>query len=215
MVGDVRISHSLHSSSPVSVPLFMYLPDLPTGSGRRIDSVMSGKIRVFIACSLDGFIAGENDDLSWLPGSDVAEAEDYGYDRFMYRIGAVLMGRRTYDVVARFNPWPYGDLPVLVATHRDLPQAASSVRAVSGSIPDVVARAREIAGDKDVYLDGGHLVRQALDAALIDEMTVSFVPVVLGRGRSLFAGSATRHGLTLTDVRRFEIGLVQLTFRPT
>jgi len=78
---------------------------------------MSGQLRVFCACSLDGFLAGEGDDLSWLPEpEDGAPAEDHGYDAFMEGIGALLMGRTTYDVVRGFDvAWPYGDRPVIVA----------------------------------------------------------------------------------------------------
>ncbi len=125
----------------------------------------TGRVRVYIATSLDGFIAGPGDDLSWLPGSDEMSAglEDatrggeLTYEAFMADVGALLMGRRTYDVVRGFDvPWPFEDHPVLVATWRPLdPGAPATVRAVAGDIRDMVSLALEAAGGRDVYLDGG------------------------------------------------------------
>lgn len=173
----------------------------------------SPRVRVFIACSLDGFIAGPDDDLSWLPAGD--EGEDFGYEAFMAGIGALLMGRGTYRVVEAFEgSWPYGERPVLVATHRAMTPKVPTVRAVEGSIETLVAAAKDAAGDRDVYIDGGDLIRQALDAGLIDDLTVTLVPVVLGAGHPLFAGVARRHRLDLVVNRELGGGIVQLVMRP-
>lgn len=172
-----------------------------------------GRVRVFCASSLDGFLAGENDDLSWLP-APVPGGSDHGFGVFLSDVGALLMGRRTYDVVAGFDgPWPYGDRPVLVATHRPLSAARSEVRAVCGVIDEIVAEARAAASGRDVYLDGGDLIRQALDAGIIDELIVTFVPAVLGRGVPLFAGAGHRHAFELVRCETLD-GLVQVTYRP-
>ena len=171
---------------------------------------MAGRVRVFIACSLDGFIAGVDHDLSWLPppGDD-----DFGHGAFMAEVGAVLMGRRTYDVVTGFDAWPYGALPLLVATTRALVPAVPSVRAVAGPIAALLHDALAAAAGKDVYLDGGDLIRQALDAGAIDELTVTIIPIVLGAGLPLFAGVERRQPLVLVG-HRVAAGLVQLTYRP-
>lgn len=172
-----------------------------------------GRVRVFIACSLDGFIAGPDDDLSWLPAPPADT--DYGYADFMKDVGALLMGRNTYRVVEGFDgPWPHGDRPVLVATRRPLTPKAPTVRAVAGHIADLIAEARAVAGDKDVYLDGGDLIRQGIDADLVDELVVSIIPTILGAGAPLFAGTHGRHALTLVSSQAFAAGLVQLTLRP-
>jgi len=149
------------------------------------------RVRVYLGCSLDGYIAGDDDDLSWLhvPPREGAPADSGSLDfaTFMGEIGALLMGRRTYDVVTGFDgDWPYGQTPVLVATHRPLEAVVPSVRAVSGDIADLVAEARRVAGARDVYLDGGDLVRRALAADLVDAMTLTFLPLLLGRGVQLF-----------------------------
>lgn len=176
-------------------------------------------VRVYIACSFDGFIAGVDDDLSWLPtgGGEVANLEPgaVGFAEFMAGVGALLMGRRTYDVAAGFGgAWPYGDTPVLVATHRALDPVAPAVRAVTGEITEVVAEAKRTAGDKDVYLDGGALIRQALDAGLVDDLVVTLVPVLLGAGHPLFAGVTQRHDLEIRGHYRFGDGMLQIHARP-
>ena len=174
---------------------------------------MDQLVRVYVASSLDGFIAGVEDDLSWLPSPNEAEGADYGWGDFFANIGALLMGRRTYDVVTGFDAWHYEDRPVLVATARPLEKARPTVRAVGGTIDEMVGLAKRAAAGRDVYLDGGNLIRQALDAELVDEITVTVVPVVLGEGVALFAGTSHRHELELTANRDLGAGLVQLTYR--
>lgn len=171
------------------------------------------RVRVYIAQSLDGFIAGEDDDISWLPAPE-DPTEDFGFGAFLSEIGCLLMGRRTYDVVAGFGPevWAYGDTPVHVWTRRPLTADRPTVQAVGGRIEAAVADARAAAGDRDVYLDGGALIRAALDAGLVDELTVTTVPVVLGRGRPLFAGVAQRQALTLAEAAPIGLGMVKATY---
>ena len=176
---------------------------------------MNGRVRVFIACSLDGFIAGLDDDLSWLPQPSPGDTSDHGFGAFMAGVGALLMGRRTFDVVADFeDAWPYGERPVLVATHRTLNTSRSTVRSVHGSIQELVGEAREAAAGHDVYIDGGDLIRQGLDAGLVDDMTVTIVPIVLGEGIPLFAGARKRHRLELRSQTELGSGLVQLAYCP-
>jgi len=162
--------------------------------------------------SLDGFIAGPDDDLSWLPWPDVGFEDTF--TPFLADIGAILMGRRTYEVVESFDEsWPYGDLPILVATRRPLESERETVRAVGGDIAAQLEEARRMAGDGDIYVDGGGVIRSALDADLIDEVTLTVVPVVLGAGISLFAGAKERRRFFLNSSREIGGGLVQLSYR--
>jgi dihydrofolate reductase len=175
----------------------------------------SARARVFIACSLDSFIAGPEGDLSWLVGDESAEGDSepgaVAYDAFIRDIGAMLICRRTHDAVLGFGgPWPYGDLPVLVATTRPLDPPA---RAVSGPLDEMLQVAKEAANGKDVYVDGGDLIRQILDAGLIDDMIVTIAPHILGRGHPLFAGTAAPHRLEFTGHYRYGAGMVQLHAR--
>lgn len=186
-----------------------------------------GRVRVFIASSIDGFIAGPHDDIAWLEaprppwapmasGSWAGAPDDaLGFEGFMADVGAILMGRRTFDVVSAMGgDWLYGDTPMLVATGRPLDGAPATVTSASAPIANLIDEALALAGGKDVYVDGGTMVRQALDAQLIDEMIVTLHPTVLGAGHPLFAGAEQRHHITVTDVRRYGDGMVQLTLVP-
>ena len=174
---------------------------------------MTGRVHVYCGCSVDGFIAGEGDDLSWLP--EPPDGDDGGFGSFLAGIGAILMGRRTYDIVAGFTDgsWLYGEVPMLVATHRPLDPIRPTVRAVEGSIETLVREAKEVAAECGVYVDGGILIRQALDAGLVDEITVTVVPAILGRGVSLFSGASTRRVLERVAVRTMDEGMTQLVYR--
>lgn len=172
---------------------------------------MPARIRVFIACSLDGFITGPGGDLSWLP--PLEPQQDYGYAQHMADTAAILMGRTSYDVVKDFEPWPYDATPVYVATNRPLEDPpAPTVRAISGDPLDVVAAVQAEHGEGGIYVDGGALIRSLLDAGLIDELVVSIIPVILGAGTPLFAGAMRRHQLELVHSEAWENGLVQVRY---
>ena len=182
----------------------------------------TSRVRVYLASSIDGFIAGPDDDLSWLPEDDqITGATDTDpnalqYDEFIADVGVLLMGRGTYDVVRGFGvPWPYGDRPVLVATHRTLDDnPPATVRAVQGSIVELIENAKRVAGGRDVYLDGGSLVRQAAEAGLIDDLTITIAPVALGSGHPLFAGMSERYPLEIVSHHRSGGGMLQIRLRP-
>lgn len=179
----------------------------------------SSRVRVYMGCSFDGFIAGPDHDIDWLNESYANDGDlepDHDvirFDGFMRQIGAMLMGRSTYGICERFGAWHYGDTPVLVATHRPLEPMAPTIRTAAGPIEELVAKAREMAGDKDVYLDGGDLVRQALDAGLVDEITATFLPILLGRGVRLFDDLASSTRLQFVAHRAHEGGMLQVTAR--
>ena len=176
-------------------------------------------IRVYIAMSLDGFIAGPGDDLSFLPeaADEAPGPEVVSWPGFMSNVGAILMGRRTFDVVQGFDlpEWPYAEWPVLVATHRplgaDLPPG---VEAVTGTIDEVLDAAVARAGERDVYVDGGVMVRAALEAARVDDLIVTVAPSVLGDGVPLFAGLAMPVGLRIERHVDHPGGMLQLHLVP-
>jgi dihydrofolate reductase len=134
-------------------------------------------------------------------------------DGFIDEVGCLLMGRGTFDAVAAMDvEWPHPERDTIIATHRPLGDPPARVFADGGDIHGLVANAFERAGGQDVYIDGGDLIRQALDAGLIDEIIVTICPTILGDGHPLFAGAATRRALRLVAQRAMPVGVVQLTY---
>jgi dihydrofolate reductase len=177
------------------------------------------RVRVYLASSFDGFIAGPGNDLSWLPDPSPDDTGDEGavsFEAFISEVGALLMGRGTYDVLMGFNvDWPYGDRPVLIASTRALDEGApATVRRVEGPIGEMVAEAKKAANGQDVYIDGGMLIRQACEAGLVDELIVFLVPVALGDGHPLFAGLGEAYAMDIVDFCRGPGGLLQIRLVP-
>lgn len=158
---------------------------------------------VFIATSLDGYIARADGGIDWL--SIVEQpGEDYGFAAFFATVNTIVMGRGTYDVVRAFPQWPYGTKRVVVLTHRPA-EGRAGVEFFSGDI-------RELRLPGRTYVDGGNVVQQFLAADRIDDMTISILPIVLGAGIRLFAGGEGEHRLTLQGHRTWTSGLVQLRY---
>jgi dihydrofolate reductase len=141
-----------------------------------------------VASSLDGFIADEHDDLSWLLSMPGGDDEANPYDAFIADVGAIAMGATTYEWILEHDsgPWPYRQT-AWVFTHRDLPgKEGADIRFTSESVREVHAAMMEAAAGRNVWLvGGGELVGQFLDADLLDELIVSVTPVLLGAGAPL------------------------------
>ncbi len=177
---------------------------------------------VFIATSLDGFIARRDGSLDWLPGADgqpvITEGDydgDYGYASFMASVDALLMGRATYDAVLGLGQWPYGETPVVVLTTRDLPlpdDPTAVVSAISGGAHDVARRLVE-QGHPRVYIDGGRTIQQFLAAGLIRRLVISRLPMLLGEGIPLFGALSADVRLRHEATESFPTGLVQSSYR--
>jgi dihydrofolate reductase len=170
------------------------------------------RVSVFLGLSLDGFIAGEGGDLSWLDPYDGDPPEETGYAELMREVDTLVIGRGTYDTVLGFQPWPYPGKRVVVLTHRPL-SPRHGEEACDGPLPALLERL----GAEDrrhVYLDGGGAVRQGLAAGVVDRLTLSWVPVVLGRGVPLFGPELPRLGWRPEGTRSFRSGLVQVRYAP-
>lgn len=169
------------------------------------------RVILYIATSIDGFVAGPNDDISWLfRYNDV----DYGYDEFFSGIGAIIQGRRTYEVEVK-NRWENAHpVPTFVLSHH-LPEQRpqrSDVVFTSQDISKVLEKARQ-STSKDIWIEGGaNVAQQFLDRGLIDEIVLSIVPIVLGSGIRLFGNTHRPIEFSLGKVRQFDKGLVQLTY---
>ncbi len=147
---------------------------------------------VFIATSIDGYIATPDGGLSWLDEVPNVNSEDAGYSAFMARIDALVMGRSTYETVLGFEAWPYGK-PVFVPTTTltEVPEhLKGKVEFISGT-PQEIVSFLNAKGHKRLYIDGGKTIQRFLAAGLIDEMIITRIPVVLGEGIPLFANEGT------------------------
>ncbi|WP_031495069.1 dihydrofolate reductase family protein [Bryobacter aggregatus] len=170
---------------------------------------------VFIAISLDGFIARLDGDIDWLLQRD-DPTEDHGYAAFIADIDMIVMGRGSYEKVLTFDTWPYL-LPVLVLSEQladgPVPEALEGKVQFSNSTPKETMK--KLAGQKvrRVYVDGGQLVQSFLRDGLIADMVITTVPVLIGSGRPLFGALTQDIDLKLVSSCRFPSGLVQSTYR--
>jgi dihydrofolate reductase len=168
-------------------------------------------VSVYIAISIDGCIARDDGGLDWLEGVQDAGGGDYGYADFMATIDAVVLGRSTYDAVRTFDTWPFAGRRVIVLTNRPLTPAFEEVTYAGALLPLMEQLAA--AGVQRVYLDGGATIRQGLDEGIVDDMTLSVVPMVLGSGRPLFTRGLPGTAWILTGSEGYPTGLVQLRYQ--
>ena len=143
---------------------------------------------VYIACSLDGYIARKDGGIDWLTEIPNPEQSDYGFSAFMERMDGIVMGRKTFELVQTFDPWPYSKpLFVLSQSLTEIPPALRGrAECLHGPLEEVLdsLRAR---GMKHLYIDGGKTIQSFLELDLIDELIITRIPIILGSGIPLFA----------------------------
>lgn len=175
----------------------------------------SGKSVLYVAVSLDGYLAGENDDLSFLSLVETP-GEDYGYAEFMKSIDASIMGRKTIDWVLDHDPdfLKKGHLTYAI-THRELPESLinnnQSIIPYNGDVPGLV---RELLNKgKNLFIVGGsEIIFPLMLSNLIDEFHIAFIPILLGKGTLLFKPGFPQTVLNLVDVKKYKTGLVMLKY---
>lgn len=170
---------------------------------------------VFIATSLDGYIARPDGDIDWLLHRDHPD-EDHGYAAFIADKDMIVMGRGSYEKVLSFTDWPY-DRPVLVLSRQlagtPIPEALHGKLRFADLAPKQAMAALAREGVRRVYVDGGQLVQSFLREGLIEDMVITTVPVLIGAGRALFDELPKDRSLVLLASRSFPSGLVQSTYR--
>ncbi|CAI8910841.1 dihydrofolate reductase family protein [Kosakonia quasisacchari] len=172
---------------------------------------------VFIAVSLDGYIARQDGDIGWLLQRD-DPTEDHGYAAFIADKDWIVMGRGSYEKVLTFDEWPY-DRPVLVLS-RQLAGSAVPER-LKGKVQFSRRAPKEVIDDlaaqnaHRVYIDGGQLIQSFLREGLVADIVITTVPVLLGSGKPLFGTLTQDIDLTLLSSRSFPSGLVQSHYRLT
>lgn len=169
------------------------------------------KLYLFIAMSLDGYIAAPDGDICFLPPID-KEGEDYGYTDFIEKVDTVVLGRKTYDKILSMGMAdPYGDREVYVLTHSPKVEKGK-MHYYSGNLKDLILRLKSQEG-QHIYCDGGaDTIQQLLAEDLIDEMIISIIPVLLGEGIALFKGGFSLKKLSLVKASSYENGLVKLHY---
>jgi dihydrofolate reductase len=165
------------------------------------------KASVFVGTSVDGFIARRDGALDFLPPGG---GEAHGYDEFMASVDALVIGRNTLETVLAFEEWPYGAKPVFVLSTRDLPAlpAGAVVERLAGEPADVV-KELEARGVRHAYVDGGITIQRFLQAGLIQTLTITRVPVLIGTGIPLFGALPRDIVLKHVQTRHYASGLVQ------
>ena len=162
---------------------------------------------VFIATSLDGFIARLDGALDWLP----VEPEPHGYDEFIATVDAIVIGRKTFETVLSFGGWAYGKKPVVVlsSTMSELKVPTGAVCDLMAGTPhEIIARLTE-RGMKHLYIDGGITIQRFLEAGLIQRMTITRIPILLGSGIPLFGPLSHDIKFEHVATRSFPSGIVQ------
>jgi dihydrofolate reductase len=165
---------------------------------------------VYIGTSVDGMIARRDGTLDWLT-SRGEQAGDAGYAAFNARVDTMLIGRGTYEVIHTFGEWPYAGKRVLVLSST-LPPDADPRIVVVRSLDEAVEHLNA-SGAQGVYVDGGRTIQACLAAGLVDELTISRVPVLIGDGISLFGSLPADVDLTHESTEVLAGGMVQTRYQ--
>lgn len=172
------------------------------------------KIILYIATSIDGYIAKTDDNLDWLTSVPLPTEGDYGYTNLLQRIDTALMGRKTYDeIIGMDMEWPYDNLKCYVFSNdHKVPPSTPQTSIVNGFIPEIIDKIKT-QSQKDIWLiGGGQLVAEFLVHHLIDEMIITIVPTLLGNGKPLFPSIGNESKWILVKSESFNTGLVTLTY---
>lgn len=177
------------------------------------------ELAVFIAASVDGFIARKDGSVDWLtaagePGA-VPEGEDYGYKAFYDSVDCLIMGRKSMEVVLTLtDAWPYAGKRVIVLsrTLTRAPEAvAGQVELYAGPLPELIARL-ESEGHRRAYIDGGATIQSFINAGYALDMTITWIPILLGEGLPLFGRTLGDIPLRHVATAAYPSGLVQSTY---
>ncbi|MCC5937617.1 MAG: dihydrofolate reductase [Lunatimonas sp.] len=172
------------------------------------------KLCLFIACSLDGYIAAPNENLDFLKIVE-KEGEDYGYQAFTSSVDTIIIGRKTYDWVRReigTEHYDNGDREVYVITRTERAPIGKTLF-YTGELSSLIRRLKSEQG-KNIYCDGGaEVIHELLKIDLVDELIISIVPILLGNGIRLFKDGRPKQQLKLIKTKAFDTGLVQVQYK--
>lgn len=164
----------------------------------------------YAAVSLDGFIAGKDGGVAWLDGFFIPEL---GFHDFIKRVGGIIMGRNTFDKIASFGKWPYGELKGTVASHREMDGSFGPVERTEGTAADIFASAKAFSPAPHWLVGGADLATQFLEAGLLTRIDLFVIPVLLGEGIPAFVNKE-KASLGLLDSLAYPKGIVRLSYQP-
>lgn len=167
------------------------------------------KISVYIAMSIDGYIARKDGSIDWLERGHVGD-EDYGFKKFFNSIDALVLGRNTYETVSAFDKWPYTGKRVIVLSDT-LKEVRMETELFSGPLTHLISMLH-CDGIQHVWIDGGITISKFLEARLVDYITISIIPVILGSGIPLFSFMNIEQVCRFISTQSFPSGLVQLQY---
>jgi dihydrofolate reductase len=173
----------------------------------------TSRVTIHMVSSLDGFVSKKDGSVSWMETKDNYEKgvtlTDEAVEVFLKTIDCYVMGARTYELALTLG-WPYGDVPVVVLTHRDLPVERKSVEFYSGDLGALVNDQLK-AKYKSIWMVGGPtLARDFIRMNLADDIRITILPILLGDGTPFFDHIDQEHGLHLKDVTAYKNGMVEL-----
>ncbi len=178
---------------------------------------MSIQCSVYIATSVDGFIARPDGDIAWLhnPAYAVADGGDLGYGEFINSVDVLVMGSASFEKVLSFGEWPYEETLVIVLSHRALvvPSHLHGKVRVENLAPGELVSHLEREGARHLYIDGGRTIQGFMKAGLIHEITITQIPVILGSGIPLFGSLGVERSLLHQVTKSFSNGFVQTTYQ--
>ena len=183
---------------------------------------MVSKISFFVATSLDGFIAKKDGSIDWIKNSieRFPSNQDNGYQTFIESIDIIVMGRNTFETVITLDKWPYENKQVMVLTSMvltsmklDIPLQLNNKVSVSSASPTELINKLSNENIKNVYVDGGITIQNFLSCKLVDEITITIFPIILGEGRPLFGPVINE--ILLEPIKKivFDNRFVQLKYR--
>lgn len=170
------------------------------------------KVILYIAISLDGYIAKPNDDLRFLSIVE-QEGQDYGYTDFVKTVDTVILGRKTYDwVMTQVPEFPYADKNTFIIT-RTKRQSIGKINFYSGKLRDLISKLKTEQGENIFIVGGAEIVNELLKENLIDEFIISIIPILVGNGTKLFKDGRPEQILELVSTKQFDKGLTQLHYK--
>lgn len=182
------------------------------------------KCSVYIATSVDGFISREDGSIDWLDSAGRQDAEmgenaDMGFDDFISSVDCLIMGRNTMEILSSFNltpeQWPYRDSRIIALSNtvKEPPEnLKDKVEMYSGDLFELMTKL-EREGFKHAYIDGGKTIQAFLNLKLINDMTITLVPILLGQGKSLFGKTIQEIKLDEAESIAFPNDFVQIRYK--